>query len=70
MYNPNWLKEDQQRVIDMDRWDQLDGRHKANHPLHGLYTGLAEKGKALDRNEELKNRMANAHLKLKRAKKN
>ena len=35
MYNPNWLKEDQQ-----------------------------------DRNEQLKNRMANAHLKLKRTKKN
>ena len=47
-YDPNWLEEDRQRVLDMERWYVLDGRHLTDNPMHGIYTGLAAKGKELD----------------------
>ena len=54
MYQPEWRKEDEQRVLDMERWYVFDGRHRktlpdgSDNPLHGVYTGLAAKGKQLD----------------------
>lgn len=48
MYQPEWRKEDEQRVLDMERWYVLDGRHLPDNPMHGFYTGLAAKGKELD----------------------
>ena len=47
-YKPEWRKEDEQRVLDMERWYVLDGRHLPDNPMHGIYTGLAAKGKELD----------------------
>ena len=38
-YNPEWRKEDEQRVKDLDLWYKLDGRDK-DHPNRGTYTGL------------------------------
>ena len=64
-YDPAWIQEDRQRVIDMNRWYILDGRHKKNHKLHGLYTGLAQLGKRLDRQNELKESISNAYDSLK-----
>ena len=29
-------------------WYVLDGRHRYDHPQHGIYTGLAEKADDLD----------------------
>ena len=48
MYKTDWLEEDRQRVMNMERWYILDGRHRPDHPQHGIYTGLAAKGAALD----------------------
>ena len=48
-YDSKWIEEDRQRVITMDRWYVLDGRHRKDHPMHGLYTGLKEIGDSLDR---------------------
>ena len=48
MYKTDWLEEDRQRVLNMERWYILDGRHRYDHPQHGLYTGLAAKGADLD----------------------
>ena len=42
------LEKDRQRVLNMERWYILDGRHRYDHPQHGLYTGLAAKGADLD----------------------
>ena len=53
-YDPKWLEEDRQRMLDMERWYVLDGRHRktlpdgSDNPMHGIYTGLAAKGKELD----------------------
>ena len=47
-YKSEWLEEDRQRALDMDRWYVLDGRHLPDNPMHGLYTGLAAKGATLD----------------------
>ena len=53
-YDPTWLEEDRQRMLNMERWYVLDGRHRktlpdgSDNPLHGVYTGLAAKGKELD----------------------
>ena len=47
-YDPTWLEEDRQRMLNMERWYVLDGRHFPDNPLHGVYTGLAAKGKELD----------------------
>ena len=47
-YKRDWLEEDRQRVLDMERLYVLDGRHLPDNPLHGVYTGLAAKGKELD----------------------
>ena len=47
-YKPEWRKEDEQRVLDMERWYVFDGRHLPDNPMHGLYTGLDAKRKELD----------------------
>ena len=39
MYKTEWLEEDRQRVMNMERWYILDGRHRPDHPQHGIYTG-------------------------------
>jgi len=52
-YKPEWIEEDRERVMIMDRWYVLDGRHREDHPLHGLYTGLKELGPELEKREEL-----------------
>ena len=38
-YKPEWRKEDEQRVKDLEAWYKLDGRDK-DHPHTGTYTGL------------------------------
>ena len=48
MYQREWLEEDRQRMMDMERWYVLDGRHLKTHKLHGFYTGLAEKAEELE----------------------
>ena len=48
LYKKEWLSEDRQRVLDMERWYVLDGRHLPDNPMHGIYTGLAAKRKELD----------------------
>ena len=47
-YKRDWLEEDIQRMLNMERWYVLDGRHLPDNPMHGLYTGLAAKGATLD----------------------
>ena len=56
MYKKEWIEDDRQRVMTMDRWYVLDGRHRKEHPLHGLYTGLKELGPELDKKDELEER--------------
>ena len=34
------VERDRQRVIKMDQLYIEDGRHRKDHPMHGLYTGL------------------------------
>ena len=51
-YKPEWRKADEERVLRMERLYILDGRHRLDHKLHGLYTGLNDKA------EELENYMA------------
>jgi len=48
MYKTEWITEDRKRVMDLERWYVLDGRHLKEHKLHGFYTGLAEKSKELE----------------------
>jgi len=33
----------------MDRLYVLDGRHRSDHEMHGLYTGLLEKAAELEK---------------------
>ena len=47
-YKRDWLEEDRQRVMDMERLYVLDGRLLPDNPMHGLYTGLEAKRKELD----------------------
>mgnify|MGYP001262404150 FL=1 len=47
-YKRDWLEEDRQRVMDMERLYVLDGRHLPDSPFHGVYTGLEAKRKELD----------------------
>ncbi len=44
-----WVKEQQARQLRMDRLYVLDGRHRKDHEMHGLYTGLAEKAEELEK---------------------
>ena len=48
MYKTEWLEEDRQRVLNMERCYVLDGRHRPAHPQHGIYTGLSAKADDLD----------------------
>jgi len=66
MYKSEWRQEDMQRVLDMERWFILDGRHLKRHKLHGIYTGLAKIGPKLDKKNNLETRMSNAWQKLKK----
>ena len=61
MYKPEWREEDMQRLLNMERWYILDGRHLKTNKFHGVYTGLAKIGPALDRKEGLTNRMTKAY---------
>ena len=47
-YKKEWIQEDRQRMMNMERWYVLDGRHLPDNPMHGLYTGLTAKGATLD----------------------
>ena len=47
-YKPEWRKEDEERVLRMKRLYILDGRHRPNHKLHGIYTGLNDKADELE----------------------
>jgi len=31
------------RQQQLEAWYEADGRNDVNHPMHGIYTGLAEK---------------------------
>ena len=57
MYKPEWIKEDNQRVENMNRWYKLDGREKKTHKFHALYTGLY----AIRKRLELEDRIAKAY---------
>jgi len=48
-YKPEWRKEDEERVLRMERLYILDGRHRPTHKLHGLYTGLNAKAEDLEK---------------------
>ena len=39
-YKKDWLEADRKRAMRMDQLYVLDGRHRKQHPMHGLYTGL------------------------------
>ena len=39
-YQKEWIEEDRQRVMTMDTLYIEDGRHRPDHPKHGVYTGL------------------------------
>jgi len=47
-YKKDVLEADRQRMLNMERWYVLDGRHLPDNKLHGVYSGLAAKGKELD----------------------
>lgn len=51
MYKKEWLQKDRERVLDLERWYVLDGRHLKEHKLHGVYTGLSIIGAELDRRD-------------------
>ena len=54
MYKPEWRKEDEQRMLRLERLYILDGRHRKTlsdgspNPYYGIYTGLAEKAAELE----------------------
>lgn len=39
----NQATEQLKRQERLNMWYEMDGRHDKNHPMHALYTGLAEK---------------------------
>ena len=53
MYRKATIEEDTQRVLTMDRWYILDGRHRKDHPLYGSYSGLEHIGPLLDQLNEM-----------------
>ena len=46
---PEWVKEQRERQMRMDRLYVLDGRHRKDHEMYGLYTGLAAKAEELEK---------------------
>ena len=40
MIKKTTVEQDRQRVMRMEELYVLDGRHRPDHPKHGLYTGL------------------------------
>ena len=44
-----WVKEQSERMLRMERLYVLDGRHFSDDPLLGLYTGLYEKAEDLEK---------------------
>lgn len=51
-FNRDWIKENERRVMEMDRLYVLDGRHRKDHKMHGLFTGLKEKANELEKQLE------------------
>ena len=43
-----FVKEQRERQMRLDRLYILDGRHHSDHEFHGLYTGLAAKAEELE----------------------
>ena len=41
-FGEDWIKENHNRVKLMKIWYTEDGRDNPEHPMHGLFTGLAE----------------------------
>ena len=48
----DWVEENRQRALRMDRLYVLDGRHRLDHPMHGLFTGLNAKAAELEKDLE------------------
>ena len=46
---PEFAKEQRERIQRMQNLYVLDGRHRPEHPYHGLYTGLAAKAEELEK---------------------
>ena len=46
---PEWVEENRQRVLRMERLYVLDGRHRPDHELHGVYSGLWDKAAELEK---------------------
>ena len=46
---PQWVKEQTERMLRMERLYVLDGRHLKTHEMHGFYSGLAEKAEELEK---------------------
>ncbi len=40
MIKKTTVEQDRQRAMRMEELYVLDGRHRKDHPMHGLYTGL------------------------------
>ena len=45
---PKFVKEQRERAQRMQNLYVLDGRHRSDHPQHGLFTGLAAKAEELE----------------------
>ena len=41
-FSKDWIKDNQNRVKLLHIWYKEDGRDNPEHPMHGLFTGLAE----------------------------
>ena len=46
---PEFVREQRKRVQRMQNLYVLDGRHRPEHPQHGLFTGLAAKAEELEK---------------------
>ena len=44
-----WVEENRQRTLRLQRLYILDGRHHKDHEFHSLYPGLAEKAEELEK---------------------
>lgn len=53
MYNPQWRKEDELRVLLLECMYIIDGRCNSSHPQHGLYGGLWAKAMELGREQAI-----------------
>jgi hypothetical protein len=46
---PQWVKEQTERMLRMERLYVLDGRHLKTHKMHGFYSGLTEIAEELEK---------------------